>query len=269
MKANIFAEWKAGAAAELRKLFALKTPTLVLAITLSLMAVILLGEAVISHSAPAQMKPTVPDLNVIWRIFHTVAQYMNPLILALIMSAQVGKEFEWKTFHQIQLKGQLSSVYVLSKLSAFFAIGLGVFFTQAVLVFIYYTIRALIAEVPFDIPMAELLIDPLQTLLAISVGFVMAVAFVSSSVGIIFTLLYLVILEWILFPLFASLLGMLEKHTLATALSYTPMKLTKHLAESQDAGEAAVLVITIFGVLGLLGYLSYLLLERRQIGLIR
>lgn len=270
MKSAMFAEWKAAFFAEARKIYALKTHVTVLAITLSLLLVILIGEFALSAYAAQQMKTKAPvNLATIWKIFQVCAQYINPLVLSLIVSAQVGKEFEWKTFHQIQLKGQTPAVYVLSKLATFFSLAIGTYLLQFVIVTVFYGIRALIESQPFDMPVAQVAIDPLNSLLAISIGLLMAVLTTSASVGIVLTLVYLVVLELILFPLFGSLMGMVNQHSVATALSYAPMKLPGQFAAAEGVGEATIILAAIIALLAGLSYLSYLVLNRRQIGLIR
>ncbi|MBS0618867.1 MAG: hypothetical protein JSR44_11810 [Spirochaetes bacterium] len=270
MKSALLTEWRAAFIAELRKILALKTHITILAITLSLLLVVLIGEFALSSYAAKQMKTKeAVNLGTMWKIFQICAQYLNPFVLATIVSSQVGKEFEWKTFHQIALKGQTPLVYVLSKLATFFTLALGAYILQFVIVAIFYTARALAEGQAVDIPFAQVVVNSAYAFLAIAIGFLMATLTTSASLGIVFTFLYLIVFEMIMFPLVGQLMGMLNQHGVATALSYAPMKLPSHIAMADNAGEVLLLVGAIVGLLFVFGYAAYFILNRRQIGLIR
>jgi ABC-type transport system involved in multi-copper enzyme maturation permease subunit len=271
MKSKIFREISAAFLAELRKLFKLKTHVTFLAITLSLITLVLVLEVAISKNAPTQKgaTPSPVNLGVVWQIFHFFSQYLNPLIAALVAAYQVGKEFEWKTFHQIQLKGQTATTYLLSKLAAFYSLATGVYIVQVVLVTIFYCIRALIEGQAVDIPFGQVAADMLFYLTAIPIALTISIMTVSASIGIVLSLVYLCVLEMMIFPLVSSLSGALGQHGVVTALNYTPMKLPVQIVNSDAFLEGLILVSANIALIGLMCFLSHLMLSRRQIGMIR
>lgn len=272
MKSTIFREFTSAFLAEIRKLLKLKTHVTFLAITLSLILLVLGAEVAISKnaSAPKGGAAAPVNLTVIWQIFHFFSQYLNPLIAALVAAYQVGKEFEWKTFHQIQLKGQTAFTYLTSKLAAFYTLATGVYLTQAVVVTIFYTVRVLIEGQSMDIPFGQIAGDSLFYFTAIPIALMISILTVSASIGIVLSLVYLCVLEMIIFPLIGSLTGALGQHGIATALSYTPMKLPVQIVTTSDTVPEALLLLAInIAVIVLTCFLSHLMLNRRQIGLIR
>jgi ABC-type transport system involved in multi-copper enzyme maturation permease subunit len=273
MKSKIIPELIAAFLAEIRKLFKLKTHIVFLAITLSLILVVLALEFAISKNAPAAKGSTSPapvNLHTIWQIFHFFSQYLNPLIAALIAGYQVGKEFEWKTFHQIQLKGQTATTYLFSKLAAFYALATGVYLVQTVVVTAFYCLRALFEGQTVDIPFGQIAADPLFFFTAIPIALTISIMTVSASIGIVLSLVYLCLLEMMVFPLISSLTGALGQHGVATVLSYSPMKLPVQIVNNSDTFlEGLVLVAANLAFIALMCFLSHLMLSRRQIGLIR
>lgn len=276
MNSGTLAEIKASITAELHKVYRLKTHVVILAVTLSLLVVVLVIEFAamryVAQQAQAQGKGGPANLNSIWQIFHFFCQYVNPIVIALVVAFQTGKEFEWKTFHQIQLKGQTPANYVISKLTTFFALAIGTYVLQLVIVLIDYGVRAAIEGQSFDLPLMQIATDLLYSLTAISLALLLTILMVSASVGIVLTLVYLCVLEMIIFPLLGTLSGMLDKPAVATALGYSPMKLPERLVNSAIAENysGAILVLVAAVLIPVLaGWLSYFVLNRRQIGLIR
>lgn len=271
MKSKVIQEFTAAFLAEIRKLLKLKTHVTFLAITLSLIMLVLVLEVAISKNAPQQKGATAPtvNLNAVWQIFHFFSQYLNPLIAALVAGYQVGKEFEWKTFHQIQLKGQTPTTYLMSKLAAFYSLATGVYLVQIVMVAIFYCIRALIEGQSVDIPFGQIAADSLFYFTAIPIALMISIMTVSAAIGIVLSLVYLCVLEMMLFPLISSLSGALGQHGVATALGYSPMKLPVQIVSGSEGFETVALVGANIAFIALMCYLSHLMLSRRQIGLIR
>ena len=276
MQTGIIADIKASIGAEIRKIYRLKTHVITLAITLSLLAIALGLEIAASHyGAKNPQQPgaaSVASSKGVWSVFNFFCQYVNPIVLALIVAYQIGKEFEWKTFHQIQLKGQTPLTYVISKLTTFLALALATYLLHFIVVILDYGIRSAISGDSFDIPWLQIFSNFIYSLLAISMSLLLTVMMVSASMGIVLSLIYLCVLEMIIFPLLSGLTKMLDKPALSTALSFTPMKLPERFINSVVAEDPLGAVI-ILGVALLIpvaaAYLSYLMLDRRQIGLIR
>ncbi len=276
MNSGKVAEIRASIAAEMHKLYRLKTHIVVLAVTLSLLVVVLVIEFAamryVAQQAQAQGKAMPANANSVWQIFHFFCQYVNPIVIALVVAFQTGKEFEWKTFHQIQLKGQTPATYVISKLTTFFALAIGTYLLQLVVVLIDYGVRVAIEGQPFDLPALQIASDLVYSLTAISLALLLTILVVSAAVGIVLTLVYLCVLEMIILPLLGTLFGMLDKPAVATALGYSPMKLPERLVNSALAENyAGALMVLIAAVLipAVAAWLSYFVLNRRQIGLIR
>lgn len=276
MNSDRLAELKASIAAELHKVYRLRTHVVVLAVTLSLLVVVLVIEFAamryVAQQAQAQGKSAPVNLNSVWQIFHFFCQYVNPIVIALVVAFQTGKEFEWKTFHQIQLKGQTPANYVISKLATFFTLGIATYVLQLVVVLIDYGVRAAIEGQSFDLPVLQIASDLMYSLTAISLALLLTILVVSAAVGIVLTLVYLCVLEMIIFPLIGTLFGMLDKPAVAMALGYSPMKLPERLVNSALAENyaGAVMVLAAAVLIPVLAaWLSYFVLNRRQIGLIR
>lgn len=276
MNSGKMAEIKASIGAEMHKIYRLKTHVVVLAVALSLLLVVLVIEFAamryIAQQAQAQGKVMPANPASVWQIFHFFCQYVNPIVIALVVAFQTGKEFEWKTFHQIQLKGQTPATYVISKLTTFFALAITTYVLQLILVLIDYGVRVAIEGQSFDLPLMQIGSDLIYSLTAISLALLLTILVVSAAVGIVLTLVYLCVLEMIIFPLLGTLFGMLEKPAVQTALSYSPMKLPERLVNSALAENylGAVLVLVAAVLIPLFaGWLSYWVLSRRQIGLIR
>ncbi|HRP69121.1 MAG TPA: hypothetical protein PLY93_06285 [Turneriella sp.] len=272
MKSQFISEFTAAFAAEIRKLTKLKTHIAFLAITLPLMLIIMGIEVAMSHNAPGGSAQVITPVNadVTWKIFHFFSQYLTPLIAALVVASQVGKEFEWKTFHQIQLKGQTPLVYVTSKLTALYTMVTGVYVVQVVVVFLFYIVRALIENQSIDIPVGQLATDTLFYFTALPIALMLAVLTASASIGIVLSLVHLLVLEMIFFPLVWQLMSALGHPNVSTVLSYSPMKLPVQIVEhSEGFLETFALVSAELTFIALMGYLAYIVLNRRQIGLIR
>lgn len=131
---------------------------------------------------------------------------------------------------------------------------------QLVIVLIDYGVRAAIEGQSFDLPLMQIATDLLYSLTAISLALLLTILMVSASVGIVLTLVYLCVLEMIIFPLLGTLSGMLDKPAVATALGYSPMKLPERLVNSaiaeNSAGAILVLVAAVL-IPVLAGWLSY------------
>ncbi|MBL8035504.1 MAG: ABC transporter permease [Leptospiraceae bacterium] len=272
---SLIADIKASIVAEMHKVYRLRTHVVVLAVTLSLIVAALLIEFLASryaaeHTPPGKSAPI--NLSAIWQIFHFFCQYITPIVIALIVAFQSGKEFEWKTYHQIQLKGQTPAAYVVSKLVTFAALASATYLIHFLLVVLVYGIRTAVAGESFDLPLLQIITDFTYSLLAISIALFLTVLVVSASVGIVLTLVYLCVLEMILLPLIATLSGAFHQEGVATALSYSPMKLPERLMNSalaENISGALIIALVIILLPVVTGWLSYFVLNRRQIGLIR
>ncbi|MBV6493874.1 MAG: hypothetical protein LDLANPLL_01898 [Turneriella sp.] len=271
MSPNVFSEFSAAFGAEIKKLLKLKIHITFLSVTLPLMLIIMGIEAIMSQNAPSGSTQITPaNADVTWKIFHFFSQYLNPLVVALVAAYQVGKEFEWKTFHQIQLKGQTPLTYVSSKLAALYTLSTGVYLAQIFVVIVFYIVRTLLQNQSIDIPFTQMLADTLFYFTALPIALMVAVLTASASMGIVLSLVYLLVLEMVFFPLVGTLSTALGHPNIATVLSYSPMKLPVQLVENAASlGEGFILLFANVAFVALVSYIAYLSLKCRQIGLIR
>lgn len=257
--------------AEIRKMIQLRTHLMTLIITVSLLMVALALEASTTVGAgPEAAKDKPLNLQTIWKVFHFFSQHITPLVLAITAAYQIGKEFEWKTFHQIQLKGQTPLTYILSKLGAFYSLATLVYLVQVAGVIGYFVIRSAMEGQSPDIPFLQIFGDVLFYITAIPIAVTISILTVSASGGIILALVYLGLLEMMIFPLIGSLMGVLNQHAIATALGYTPMRLPVQIVvNSETFLEGLLLFVANAGFIALILALGHLTLNRRQIGLVR
>lgn len=261
--------------AELYKMRLLKVPLLTVIITGGIFALTFL----IYYSMTSSLKVPGPDgkptginpTENYWATWHFFMRYLYPLLVGLITTHHIAREFEWKTIHQVSLKGIKATEYVLGKILAFTVISLIVYILLALSAGVFYLFvdpsgaSIAIGNIRYDM----ILTDYLFTFMAIPISTLLALLLASASVAVIVSLVYFLLIESVIINMAVYLLTTFKKEVASKIISHFPLYIPQKMQTDHDVWEVIVYLVIYIVWYAVFSYLSVRSLTHRELALVK
>lgn len=206
-----------------------------------------------------------------WATWHFFMRYLFPMLVALITTHHIAREFEWKTIHQAALKGIKATEYVFGKILSFTLITFMVYLLLAVVAIVFYMFvdgggaSVALANVKYDIISSDFLF----AFMAIPVATLLALLMASASISVILSLVYFLIVESVVINMAVYLLTAVKKEVAAKIVSHFPMYIPQKIQTDHEIWEVLVYILVYILWYGLFSYLSVRSLTHRELALVK
>jgi ABC-type transport system involved in multi-copper enzyme maturation permease subunit len=252
---------------ELQKLRFLNLHILMLALVVGVLIVIL---AFYGYSSNSLGQRSGGQMH--WKVWPILIFYCNhiaPIFILMLIAYQIGREFDWRTIHQMYLKGQTAQQYVLSKLIVYAALSAITFIALVLVCQVALFIIPSGESTQWDVLTMQLLSGFVYMLFSVIVAVFMGIVFNSPVLAMILSLLYWLIFEALLVNVIMYLADALKSYNISLTLKFTPLQVIKQLADgSIESLDLVIAAACVIAYSTLLIYLSVRLLKRKELALI-